>query len=85
MNANKITVVLSVVLVIPFVGVAPAWAGVPEGLSVKAGVLDLVKTSVAPGSPDYLLRPDVVKLNGSRRLRDDGWVERSGGLVFIMR
>ena len=103
MNANKITVVLSVVLAIPFVGVAdisvsvwkgetysfrktvrnpgaawdeaqvsvvaPAWAGVPEGFSVKAGVLDLVKTSVAPGSPDYLLRPDVVKWNGSRRLR----------------
>lgn len=49
--------------------ITPTWTGVPEGICAKAGVLEAVLTSVQPGSPDYLKRPDVVVWNGSATLR----------------
>lgn len=49
--------------------VTPQWTDVPAGVVARAGVLESVLTSVRPGSPDYLKRPDLVVWNGSATLR----------------
>lgn len=49
--------------------VTPTWTAVPAGILAKGGVLKAVLTSVRPGSPDYLKRPDLVDWNGSATLR----------------